>query len=237
MKNILLIIMLLLPMAVLANDQSIMLEIGVGFGSSGIQSTKNDNARWCKNRNTGGLTFVALRYRNDNTELHTARWFHDEDVTTCNRDSWAVGAGYVLSTEGAGTIGQKNLYATWTPGLAYTWGENRNFTGQDADNTNWRNTGNWQVFNRVALGRGTDDIGVEIAINRYGTFNEEHGETFATVGFIVKDLENNNPTLTNKPVKPPVKPPVDNSGVGQNNGSPQGNDSSGDNPNPNASKK
>lgn len=183
--------MLLVPLTAIANDESIMFELGFGIGNSASRNDGNDNARWCKNRNIGDeLIFLAVRYRNDNREVHVARWFHEEDLASCDRDSWAVGAGYVMSTEGNTIDGVADgFHASWTPGLAYTWGKNKDFTGQDAINTNWRNTGNWQVFNRVAIGLAGPDSGVEYAINRYGTFNEEHGESFLAYAIAFKDLD------------------------------------------------
>jgi len=174
-------------------DNSIMFEVGFGFGKSGSRTDGNDNAKFCKNRNTGGMTYMAVRLRDDDVELHGARMLHDEDIANCDRDMWAVGLGYVIDTQGEGDAGYDDQYASWTPGFAYTWGENNNFTGQDSDNTNWRQTGNWQTFNRFAVGATTEDnYAVEVAVNRYGSFNPEHGEYFVTVGAMLRDLDNPN---------------------------------------------
>lgn len=194
MKNILLTIALLLPFtAVASDDQRLLFEVGVGFGNaSGGQSGKSDKLKFCKNRNQGRMVYTAVRYSYDSVEAHVARWWHDDKgAPRCDRDSWAVGAGYIISSEGEGTAGQEDVYASWTPGFAYTWGEDKGFTGQDSDNTNWRQTGNWQTFNRFAVGTGNDDYMGELAVHRYGTFNPEHGEYFATVGLGLKDLDDN----------------------------------------------
>lgn len=185
--------MLLVPLTALATDQSIMFEVGFGFGNaSGGRTDGNDNAKWCKNRNTGRMFFGAVRYTQDNVEVHVARWFHDEDVAKCDRDTWAAGLGYVIDSQGSGEAGYDDQYVSWTPGFAYTWGEDKAFTGQDADNTNWRQTGNWQTFNRFAIGATTDDnYAVEAAVHRYGTWNPEHGEYFVTVGAMLRDLDGN----------------------------------------------
>ena len=192
MKNLLLTIMLFLPMvAVASDDQTIMFEIGIGFGNaSGGRTDGNDNAKWCKNRNTGRMTYGAVRYSYDDVEVHVARWFHDEEVANCDRDMWAVGAGYVLDTQGDGKAGTDDVYASWTPGFAYVWGDNTDYTGKDDnDGTNWRQTSNWQTFNRFAVGAGGNDGAAEVAVHRYGTFNPEHGEYFATVGLQLRDLD------------------------------------------------
>ena len=178
--------------AIAKDDQTIMFEIGIGFGNaSGGRTDGNDNAKFCKNRNTGRMVMGAVRYSYDDVEVHVARWFHDEEVANCDRDMWAAGLGYVLSTEGKGNDGNNDVYASWTPGIAYTWGgeDNTDFTGKDNDNdgTNWRQTGNFQTFNRVAVGAGGQDGAVEIAVHRYGTFNPEHGENFVTVGGMLRD--------------------------------------------------
>ena len=193
MKNLLLAIAMLVPFtAVASDDQRLLFEVGVGFGPSGSVSGKSDKLKFCKNRNQGRMVYTAVRYSYDNVEAHVARWWHDDKgAPRCDRDSWAVGAGYIISTEGDGTAGREDVYASWTPGFAYTWGEDKGFTGQDSSNTNWRQTGNWQTFNRVAIGTGNDDYMGEIAVHRYGTWNPEHGEYFATVGLGLKDLDDN----------------------------------------------
>lgn len=191
MKKLLLTIALLVPFAAVADDQSITFEFGIGFGaSSGGRTDGNQLAKFCKNRNHGRLYMGAVRYRYNDGEVHVARWWGDDgDAPRCDRDSWAVGVGYVLDTQDAGEAGLDDYYATWTPGLAYTWGEDKGFTGQDSSNTNWRQTGNFQIFNRVAAGYGGDDGSVELAVHRYGTFNPEHGENFLTIGGTLRDYE------------------------------------------------
>lgn len=193
MKNLLLVLAMLVPFtAVASDDQRLLFEVGIGFGKSGSVSGKSDKLKFCKNRNQGRMIYTAVRYSYDSVEAHVARWWHDDKgAPRCDRDSWAVGAGYIISTEGEGTAGQDDVYASWTPGVAYTWGENKGFTGQDGDNTNWRQTGNWQTFNRIAVGTGNDDYMGEVAVHRYGTWNPEHGEYFATVGLGLKDLDDN----------------------------------------------
>ena len=174
--------------AIAKDDQTIMFEIGIGFGNaSGGRTDGNDKAKFCKNRNTGRMVYGAIRYTYDNVEAHVARWFHDEEVANCDRVMWAVGGGYVISTEGKGNDGNNDVYASWTPGFAYVWGDNTDFTGKDRDGTNWRQTSNWQTFNRFAVGAGGQDGAVEAAAHRYGTFNPEHGEYFVTVGGMLRD--------------------------------------------------
>ena len=200
MRNLLLTIMLLLPLTVLAEDQSILFEIGIGFGASGTvtksakQMDNQFNNKFCYHRPSGRMIFTAVRYRYDDVELHGARWWHDVDTERCERDSWALGVGYVFDTQGSGTDGRDDYYASWTPGLAYTWGKDKSFNVQDNTNTNVRLADNWQLFNRVAVGYGEDDYNVEIAVNRYGPiFNnyERKGENFLTVGVGYRELENN----------------------------------------------
>jgi len=175
-----------------AEDRSITFEIGVGFGKSASHDrVKKSNQKVCRNRQWDGMLMGAVRVRYDDIEVHGARWFHDADYPTCDRDAYAVGVGYVMSTEDDGTRGDDDWHASWTPGLAYTWGENKNFTGQEADGTNWRLHNNWQLYNRVAIGYGNEDLDIEVAAHRYGTWNFNHGENFVTVGLALKDLDNN----------------------------------------------
>ena len=204
MKNLLLTIILMTPLVAIAqDDQTIMFEFGIGIGNaSGGRTDGNDKAKFCKNRNTDRMMFGAIRYSYNDIEAHVAKWWHDED-TRCNRDSMAVGVGYVIDSQGNGTQGTDDVYVSWTPGLAYTWGEDKDFTGQDDSNTNWRQTGNWQVFNRVAVGAGGNDGAVELAVHRYGTFNPEHGEYFVTVGAQLRDLEDTGNTDGDRGLTPP----------------------------------
>lgn len=208
--------MLLVPLTVMAqDDQTLMFEWGFGFGNaSGGRTDGNDNAKFCKNRNTGRMMYGAIRYSYDNAEVHVARWFHDEEVANCDRDSWAVGAGYILDTQGDGKAGTDDVYASWTPGFAYVWSDNTDFTGKDRDGTNWRQTSNWQTFNRFAVGAGGNDGAVELAAHRYGTFNPEHGEYFGTIGLQLRDLEgvNNAPADGDRGLEPPVGDTIINEG-------------------------
>ena len=207
MKKLLLTIALLLPMlpmVAIAQDQSILIEFGIGLGKSGkITKTKEQmankfNNKFCYHRPQGRQIFGAVRYRYDDVETHVAHWFGEADQARCERDSWAVGLGYVIDTQNDGIQGTDDYYASWTPGIAYTWGENKDFNVQDNTNTNWRMKNNWQMFNRVAVGYGADeDYAVEVAVVRYGFTNfERTGENFVTIGLMGRDLENNNGTVS-----------------------------------------
>ena len=179
-----------------ADDNQILVEFGFGIGKSASVSNKSDTSKWCKHRNRGGLTTIMVRARNNDRELHVARWWGDDgSAARCDRDAWAVGVGYVIDTISDDERGTEDAYASWTPGLAYTWGDDRGFKGEDSDNTNWRLTGNFQVFNRLAVGvpftngeDGNDGI-VELAAHRYGTFDPDHGENFLTIGVGLRDFD------------------------------------------------
>lgn len=187
---------ILFSSTIIADTRAILLEFGFGFGKSGSVEYSNDeqktlNLSLCRNRNSGRMQFIALRYRQDNVELHGATWWHDNEIATCNRDSYAVGLGYVFSSEDADIEGQEDLYLTWTPGIAYTWNDNKTFKNQTEDNTNYRLVSNFQIFNRVAVGAGNRNMMVEVAAHRYGAFEQNHGENFVTIGLGLKDLEDN----------------------------------------------
>ena len=186
--------MLIAAAPAFAGDHRILVEFGIGFGnSSGSVKDKNPDSKWCKHRNRGRMKMGAIRYQYDDVEIHYARWTGDHgNAVVCDRDMNAVGIGYVLSTQDDGVAGRDTGYATWTPGLSYAWGRDREFTGKDADNTNWRQTGNFQVFNRLALGVNGNDGRGELAVHRYGTFNEDHGENFVTIGLGLQDLDDSN---------------------------------------------
>lgn len=195
--------------ATAGDDHRILVEFGFGFGhSSGAVTDKNPDSKWCKHRNRGRMKMGAIRYQHNDVEVHFARWTGDHgNAVVCDRDMNAFGVGYVLSTYDDGELGREDEYATWTPGLAYTWGRDRVFTGKDSDNTNWRQTGNFQVFNRVALGATGTNSYAEVAVHRYGTFNRDHGENFVTVGIGWLDLDDNR--LTNGSGDREILPPGD----------------------------
>ncbi len=192
MKKILLTTMLLVPLtAFAASDQTILFEIGVGFGGSGkVSKTKEQlankyNNKFCFHRPQSRMVYGAVRYRYGDVETHVARWFNDADTARCGRDSWAVGLGYVIDTQNVFYNGADELYATYTPGIAYTWGKNKKFNVQDNTNTNWRLKDNWQMYNRVAIGTGNEDYNGEIAMVRYGLLSKTSfkrtGENFVTI--------------------------------------------------------
>jgi len=212
-----------------AGDKSIMFEFGFGFGDSGKTAHTKDEQKGldlskCRNRNTGSMKFMALRLQSDDIELHGAKWSHDEKIAKCDRDSYAVGLGYVFSTEDNGTAGRDNIYASLTPGIAYTWGKNKNFTGQTNDNTNYRLANNWQMFNRLAVGTGNDNAMIEVAVNHYGLFEDHHGESFVTLGVGLRDLENNDPIQS-------TRSDDDDSGNDNNDDNDHGNDNDSGNDN------
>ena len=181
--------------AMAGGDHRILFEFGVGFGnSSGSVKDKNPDSKWCKHRNRGRMKMGAIRYQYDDVEIHFARWTGDNGgADVCDRDMNSVGVGYVLSTQDDGVSGRDTGYASWTPGLSYAWSSrDRDFTGKDASSTNWRQTGNFQVFNRLALGVNGNDGRGELALHRYGTFNPDHGENFVTIGLGLQDLDDSN---------------------------------------------
>jgi len=190
MKNILLTIMLAVPLTVYAADETIMFEVGFGFGGSGkVTKSKAEldnkfNNKFCYHRPQSNSIYGAVRYRYDDVEVHAARWVSSADQARCERSSWAVGLGYVIDTQtGTGQENVDDVYASWTPGVAYTWGGNTDFNVQDNTNTNWRLKDNWQMYNRVAVGGGSKDYNAEVAIARYGLIAgdyERKGENFIT---------------------------------------------------------
>jgi len=237
MKNILLTLLLFVPLAALADsDQTIMFELGIGFGGSGqVTKTKEQlankfNNKFCYHRPQGRMIYGAIRYRYDDVETHIARWFNDTDTTKCDRDSWAVGLGYVLDTQDINANGV-DYYATYTPGIAYTWGKNKNFNVQDNTNTNWRLKDKWQMYNRVAVGDGNKDWMGEVAVVRYGLHivdYERNGENFLTITAGARDWDSEKPknenntnltliindtrdttTVTAPPAVAPTTPPAD----------------------------
>jgi hypothetical protein len=177
---------------VTANNESIMIEVGIGFGGSGTvtktkeQLANNFNNKFCFHRPQGRMIYGAIRYRNENVEAHVARWFNTVDRARCDRDAWAVGLGYVLDTQNINNNGADDLYASYTPGVAYTWGKNKNYNVQDNTGTNWRLHDNWQMYNRIAIGGGNNDYFGEVAVVRYGMIiadeYERTGENFLTIG-------------------------------------------------------
>ena len=180
MNRILLTIILLLPLTVQAQqDQSILFEIGVGFGTS---TSTTSNA--CGNRSSDRPIFAAVRYRYDDVEIHGATW----KGAGCNRDAIAVGVGYVIDTQGDGLAGRDDVYASWTPGVSYVWGQ---------DTTTSRLENNVNMFNRVAIGVSDENAFVELAVNRYGRILKNYdttGENFVSVGVGWQNLVNNLPT-------------------------------------------
>jgi len=199
MKNILLTIMLAVPLTAYAADETIIFEVGFGFGGSGkVTKTKAEldnkfNNKFCYHRSQGSSIYGAVRYRYDDVEVHAARWVSSADQARCERSSWAVGLGYVIDTQtGTGQESVDDIYASWTPGVAYTWGGNKDFNVQDNTNTNWRLKDNWQMYNRVAVGGGNKDFNGEVAIARYGLIAGEYerkGENFITFGLGVRDFD------------------------------------------------
>lgn len=199
MKKLFLTIALLLPLTAIAADETILFEVGFGFGHSGkVTKTEEElanpfNNKFCFHRPQGNTIYGAIRYRYDDVEAHIARWVSSADQPRCERDSWAVGVGYVIDTQtGSGTESVDDVYASYTPGLAYTWGENKNFNVQDNTNTNWRLKDNWQMYNRVAIGGGNEDYIGEVAIVRYGLIAgnyERKGENFITFSGGVRDFD------------------------------------------------
>ncbi len=219
MKNLLLTVMLFVPLTVFAaSDQTIMFELGIGFGGSGkVSKTKEQlankyNNKFCYHRPQSRMVYGAIRYRYDRVETHVARWFNDTDQARCGRDSWAAGLGYVLDTQDINANGVDDMYATYTPGIAYTWGKNKDFNVQDNTNTNWRLKDNWQMYNRIAVGGGNKDWNGEVAVVRYGLIvaddYERTGENFMTlsVGARDWDSEKQKNTDSDRGLTPPPPP-------------------------------
>ena len=117
MKKLILAMLVAFTPFAYADDNQILVELGFGFGESGSVSDRSDTSKWCKHRNRGGLKTVMVRARNDDRELHVARWWGDNgNADRCNRDAWAVGVGYVVSTISDDERGTEDVYASWTPG-------------------------------------------------------------------------------------------------------------------------
>jgi len=184
---------------VIAGDETIMFEIGVGFGTS-IKVTKTKeqlankfNRMFCYHRPSDTPIYGAVRYRYDNVEAHVGGWLVGADSARCDRDSYAVGVGYVFDTQDhSGEASIDDFYATYTPGIAYTWGRNKEFNIQDNTNTNWRLKDNFQFYNRVAIGGGNESTTGEIGIVRYGNpigDYERTGETFVTISAGFRDYD------------------------------------------------
>lgn len=181
--------MLLMPLTVSAADQAIMFELGFGFGhSSKVTKTEDELANpfnniFCYHRPSSTMSYMAVRYKYDRVESHVAYWMNESDKPKCDRNSFAVGLGYVFDTQDIGGNSVDDIYATYTPGIAYTWGKNKDFNVQDNTNTNWRLKDNWQMYNRVAVGAGNEDMLAEVAVVRYGlpvVDYERKGENFMT---------------------------------------------------------
>lgn len=195
------ILFVVVPFLLVTNAEanSVVFEIGIGIGSSGnVTKTEKEMrrpynvVRWCVNRPSSRLKFVGVRYRQGDVEAHYARWWHDSKDRNCDRTSNAVGLGLVLQTGGSS-------YASWTPGIAYTWGSDKDFTNEREDNTNWRLSNNFQVFNRLAIGLSPS---IEFAYTRYG-LKKENAETFATVGFLLTTADSNSTPAEEPPVSDP----------------------------------
>jgi len=189
-----------------AGDESIMFELGIGFGQSGGTSKTAEelanpfNNKFCYHRPSSRMVYGAIRYRYDRVETHVARWFNESDQERCDRNAWAVGLGYTLDTQDIDGNSVDDYYATYTPGIAYTWGDNKEFNVQDNTNTNWRLKDNFQMYNRVAVGGGTVDGLAEVAIVRYGniisTDYERKGENFVTLTLGARDFDDGSGTAT-----------------------------------------
>jgi len=180
------------------SDQAIMFELGIGFGNSGsVTKTKEQlankfNNKFCYHRPSSRMVYGAIRYRYERAEAHVARWFNDSDQERCERDSWAAGLGYVFDTQDVEADGLDDFYATYTPGIAFTWGENKEYNVQDNANTNWRLHDNFQMYNRVAVGGGNDSTVAEAAVVRYGNpiaNYERTGENFVTLSLGFRDYD------------------------------------------------
>jgi len=178
--------------SVQAADETIMIEVGFGFGtSSRVTKTAKElanafNNKFCYHRPSGTPVYGAIRYRYDNVEAHVGGWLVSTDQPRCDRDSYVVGLGYVFDTQtGSGDESVDDFYASYTPGISYTWGRNKDFNVQDNTNTNWRLKDNWQMFNRLAIGGGNESAVVgEVGVVRYGnplSDYERSGETFFTI--------------------------------------------------------
>ena len=198
MNRILLTIILLLPLTVQAQqDQSILFEIGIGFGT-GTSTASNA----CANRSSDRPIFAAVRYRYNDVELHGATW----NGADCNRDAMAVGVGYVFDTQDDGLAGRDDVYASWTPGVSYVWGQ---------DTSTSRLNSNVNMFNRVAVGVSDENGFIEVAANRYGRILKNYdttGENFVSVGVGYQNLVDNLPiaptdTLVSTKTDPSTVPP------------------------------
>jgi len=214
MKKILLTIALLLPLTAIADAarQVLMFNIGVGFGESGrVVKTEAElanpfNNKFCFHRPSSRMVYGSISYRYKDAEAHVARWFNETDTARCNRDSWATGLGYVLDTQNINRNGPDDAYATYTPGIAYTWGKNKEFNVQDNTNTNWRLKDNWQMYNRFAVGQGNRSYNTEVAIIRYGLPMDDYertGENFMTVGVGYRKWKEDDKNTTSRGLTPP----------------------------------
>lgn len=158
-----------------ASDKGFLIEFGLGFGKSGQQSKSNNKKAdfsLCKNLKSGGLKYAGLRLNNDEIELHGARMWHDnKGNSNCDRDSYALGLGYIIKGN------RDDNFIAFTPGIAYTWSDNKDFRDQESDGTTWRLHSNVQFFSRLSIGSDK----AQVALVRYGSFEPNHGESFVTV--------------------------------------------------------
>lgn len=159
---------------------TIGLEFNLGFGKSAKSS--GNSSKWCKNRSWSSLKGFGVYASDDNVELHVSKYSHDVDARNCDRSTWVIGVGPKVSTKKDGE--QKDVYAEWSPGIAYRL------------NKTWRDQSNFSVYNRFRLGVAVDrnterQTSLEVGVLQYGGFFEpNHGESLFTFGISTNDIDN-----------------------------------------------
>lgn len=158
-----------------AKERSIMIEFGFGFGNSAaIKRAKDRKVMACKELQADRLSIVAIRVRNDDAEVHVARFWGDTSHKQCDRSSYAIGIGKVFETD-------NDSYVSVTPGVAYTFGDRKTYTGQHVARSNWRLEDAFQIFGRAAVGVRSNSSKIEFAATQYGLLKDHHSESFLTV--------------------------------------------------------
>lgn len=190
MKKLLLSVLCLMFLninSVQAQERSILLEIGVGFGNSAaIKRGKMRKIMACSELQADQLSILAIRVRSNDVEAHVARFWGDSSHKKCNRSSYALGLGYVMETK-------DDVYGSLTLGPSYTFGAKKKYTGQHYDRANWRLEDNWILFGRAAVGIRSNSSKIEFAATQYGLLKGHHSETFVTVALGFMDREDGSP--------------------------------------------
>ena len=157
--------------------------VGIEFlwGLGGSAAAEGTNSKYCKNRSWGHLKGFGLIVSDDNIEAHVSNYNHDADPDACNRSNWAIGIGPKISSKEDDE--QEDVYASWTPGIAYRFNET------------WRDHGHFSLFNRLNVGADISSdsdhqVSLELGYLQYGGFFEaNHGEKFLTLGLSLSQID------------------------------------------------